>query len=89
MSEPKKKIATKRTGNTYVVTSKGTKTLTEAGGQQAVVFNAMKSGMFTAAEITKKVENKLTTKQDAGLVVGFYLTNWKADGLVKFGPKRK
>lgn len=75
-------------GNTYMLTSKGAKNLAEASGQQAPIFHVLSAGKpLTAAEITAKVASKLKTKQDAGLVVGFYLTQWKGDSLVKFGPK--
>lgn len=75
-----------RQGNTYELTAKGTAQLIneEIGAQPALVAGALKNmGGATAAEIADKIDKKLETRQPVMRVVGFYLTTWKKDGLVR------
>lgn len=75
-----------RQGNTYELTAKGTAQLIneEIGAQPALVAGALKNmKQATAADIALKIDSKLETKQPVMRVVGFYLTTWKKDGLVR------
>jgi hypothetical protein len=81
-----------RQGNTYELTAKGTAQLIdeEIGAQPALVAGALKSaGKATAAEIADKIDKKLETRQPVMRVVGFYLTTWKKDGLVRIVKQPK
>lgn len=83
-----KKVAAKKPrGNSYVLTASGSKALADVTGQGKVVRDILKSrGPITAAGIVSAAGKKLDTKTPEKNVA-FYLCIWKADGLVKFGPK--
>lgn len=77
-----------RVGQTYELTPKGIKELIDAedapGAQPALVAGALKSmGGATAAEIANKIDKKIESVQPVMRVVGFYLTTWKREGLVR------
>jgi 23S rRNA pseudoU1915 N3-methylase RlmH len=73
----------------YELTAKGIAQLADSTRQQGVIYSALKGKQLTSAQLAKRVEKKLQTKQNVQLVVGFYLTTWKADGLVKFAKAKK
>jgi 23S rRNA pseudoU1915 N3-methylase RlmH len=84
-----KKQKQQRAAHAYELTAKGMKDLADSTRQQGVIFSALKGKQLTSAQLAKRVEGKLKTKQEPQLVVGFYLTTWKADGLVKFAKAKR
>jgi hypothetical protein len=84
-----KKSATKGTrGNTYQSTADGRKKFEAMTGQGKIVADGLiKNEPITSSDLADKVGKSFETKQDPKRVVGFYLSQWKADGLVKNGPK--
>lgn len=75
-------------GNTYQSTGDGRKKFNDLTGQGKIVADALvASEPITAADLAAKIGGKLETKQEPARVVGFYLSQWKTDGLVKNGPK--
>lgn len=75
-------------GNTYQLTATGTKHLQDVSGQGAIIRDALKGRTLTSAEIGDRVGKSLKTPNPSK-TIAFYLCTWKADGFVKFGPKRK
>lgn len=73
----------------YTVSAAGSKAIEkeELGPQATLVLStlAKKADGMTSSDLSAKVESskKLTTKQPVKRVVGFYLAQFKADGLVK------
>lgn len=82
------KKATAVRGNTYVLTASGNKALAETKGQGAVIRDVLKRrGPITAAGIVSAAGKAIKSATPAKNVA-FYLCVWRADGFVKFGPKR-
>lgn len=84
-----KKQKQQRTMKAYELTAKGVAQLADSTRQQAVIFRALKGKQLTSAQLAQRVAGKLETKQSEQLVVGYYLTTWKADGLVRFAKAAK
>lgn len=81
--------STSTRGNTYQLTATGTKHLQDVSGQGAVIRDCIKkSGPITAAGILEKIGKALKSKTP-GRNIAFYLSTWKSDGFVKFGPRPK
>ena len=78
-----------RAAHAYELTAKGVEQLKDATRQQAVIFAALKGKQLTGAQLAQRVARSLKTKQEPQLVVGYYLTTWKADGLVRFAKAAK
>lgn len=87
MAKKTKVAAKKARGNTYILTASGSKALETVTGQGKVIRDIIKrKGPVTAAGIVSAAGKSLDTKTPEKNVA-FYLCIWKADGLVKFGPK--
>lgn len=86
-----KKSAAKKTsgrGSTYASTADGRKQFEKLTGQGKLIADSLlKNEPITSKDLTNKVNGSLDTKQEASRVVGFYLSQWKADGYVKTGAK--
>lgn len=83
-----KKIVSTR-GNTYVLTPQGKKHLADVSGQGAIIRDTLaRHQPITAAAINARCGKALKSKS-ALTNIGFYLSIWKSDGFVKFGPKAK
>jgi hypothetical protein len=90
----KAKKATTTRGHLYSTTASGRKIHDDNGygTQQALVFGLLRKGEpMSSADLTAAVEKskKLETRQAVSRVVGFYLTQMKAEGEVssKAAPK--
>ncbi len=80
-----------RAGRNYAPSAKLTeKAIEDMGKQATLVAKALVSkGVATTAEIAKAIAGRLDTKQEPTRVAGFYLAQFKADGLVKVAPNPK
>jgi hypothetical protein len=74
-----------RTSTVYAPSAKLNEKAIEELGDQAKIVAAtlVKKAPVTLAQLAELVTGKLTTRQDPKRVVAFYLTQFKADGLVK------
>lgn len=85
-SKKNKKKST-RVGRTYELTAKGQKELVEAedlGAQPKLIAQALnRKGQATSADLVQAIDSKVKTRQPVERVVGYYLTTWKSEGLVR------
>lgn len=85
---PKKtKKSTKKTAprasRVYEFTAKGNQT-EFTGEQPKLIAQALKrKGQATSAQLAEAIDNKVETRQPVVRVVGYYLTTWKAEGIVR------
>ena len=88
MATKKSTTTTAQRGNSYVLTATGKKHLAEVSGQGALIRDTVaKHGPITASGIVERISKALKSATPAKNIA-FYLCIWKADGFVKFGPKR-
>lgn len=83
------KTETSARGNTYVLTATGVKHLQDISGQGALIRNTIKASKkpLTSSEIAERLGKALKAPNPLK-TIQFHLCVWKADGLVKFGPKK-
>lgn len=70
----------------YQLTPKGETLLKEGefGPQPKLIAQALnKRGQATSADLAAAIESKVETRQPVARVVAYYLTTWKAEGVVK------
>jgi hypothetical protein len=82
----KKNPATPRASRSYELTAKGNQMLTadEFGPQPKLIAQALsRKGQATSGELAAAIDSKVETTQPVARVVGYYLTTWKTDGIVR------